>query len=110
MRWLPFDRRWLNPAARRARSASVAVHRGGLGIYLDGRGQNRFAQEKFTFIGWERFEVQFDGFFNIRDCLFKSIALRLTAFQFGAPSIKAVFVLFDNDARIAGHVSSVSCH
>ena len=60
------DRRSSKPTARRARSASSAVHRGSLGIHLDNGGQNLTAKEKI------------------------------------------VLVLFDDDACLASHSSSVS--
>ena len=35
-----------------ARSASIAVHRGSLGIYLDSGGQNLAAEETIALIAW----------------------------------------------------------
>src|SRR3954462_1810797 len=86
----------------------MAVHRGNLGIHLDGRGQNLPAQENITFLGRQRFEVELDRLLDVHDRLFKRIALRLTPLQLRAPSVETALVFFDYDTRLAGHGSSVS--
>src|SRR4051794_2103649 len=103
MRWLPLERNNSKPAANSARSASVAVQRGSLGIHLDGRRQDLLAEKKITLLGRERLEAELNCFFNVGQRLFERVALRLAPFQLGAPSVKAVLVFFDYDARFAGH-------
>src|SRR5205823_11738564 len=99
----PFDRRSSKPDVSNARSASLAVHRGSLGIHLDGRGQNLPAQEDITFLGRQRFEVELDRLSDVHEGLFKRTALRLTSLQLRAPGVETALVLFDYDARLAHH-------
>ena len=50
IRWLPFERRSSKAAKNSDLSASAAVHRGSLGIHLDGGCQNFTAQEHISLV------------------------------------------------------------
>ena len=90
-----FDRRHLKPTDCRARSGSIAVHRGSSGIHLDGGGQNLTADQDIPLIGRPGFEVELDGLGLLDVChgLFDGVALRLTSLQFGALGVISVLVL-----------------
>src|SRR4051812_24704971 len=98
----------MKPAASKARPASNAVHRGSLGIHLNGGREDLAAEEKMPFVSGQGFEVQFDGFFDVRDRFFKRVALRVTPLQFRAPGVERMLVLLDQDTRLPGHRFSVS--
>ena len=58
-----------------ARSASIAVHRGRLGIHFDCGGQNLATEENITFVAWQRFEVEFDRLLDVCDGFLQGGAL-----------------------------------
>lgn len=66
------------------------------------------AKENLPLVERQRFEVELDCFFDVRDGFFKRAALRLASLQFRAPSVKAMLVLFNHYARFTGHRFSVS--
>jgi len=45
------------------------------------------------------FEVQLDGVFDVRDCLFVGYPLAITALEWGAIDEIAVFITFDNNRK-----------
>lgn len=75
-------------AASNLRSTSRAVHRGSLGIYVDGGGQDITAEENIAFVVRQSFEIQLNCFFDISDRLFKRVALRLAPSSSGHQAYK----------------------
>jgi hypothetical protein len=61
------------------RSVSVAVHRGSLDIHFDRRSQNFAAEEDVALVDRQGLKIKLDGFFNIRDGLFRRRSLRVAA-------------------------------
>lgn len=85
-----------------------AVHRGSLGIHLDGRGRNLAAQEDIPLIERQSLEVMLNRLADIGYSFFKSAALRLTTLQLRTPSIEAVFVFLNNDACLSSHIANIA--
>src|SRR2546430_17670692 len=92
------------PDCKRSFSASDAVSLGSLGTGdLQRRRKDRLAGSRFEFLGRERLDVEFGGFLEICQRFLESIALRVTAFQFGAVGKIAVLVLLNDRAKFKVH-------
>jgi hypothetical protein len=101
-RWggLPLERRSSKPAVSKARSASRAVHRGSLGIYLDSSGQNFTPEENIPLVVRKGFEVKLDGFLYVGHGILECVTLRLATLEFRAPGVKPVLILLDDALRV----------
>src|SRR5206468_1533476 len=92
--WHPgvFTSQHVNSPANIAFAASGAVHRGTPDLA---------AQQCVAFIVWQRLQIERDRFANIRHGILEVWPVRVAAFQFGTPGVKAVLVFFNNAAGLA---------
>src|ERR1700704_291592 len=95
------------PARKSSRSASVAVHRGNLGIHFDRGSQDFTAEKNVSLIDGQCFEIELDHLFDVDDSLFKRRPLRLAAFQLRKPGVETARVFFNDDSCLAGHMISL---
>ena len=70
---------------------------------FDCGGKDLPAQRRRAFFSGQGFQEEINGLADIGEGLLDCLAFRLAAFQFRAPSVAAVLVLFDYDADLACH-------
>jgi hypothetical protein len=70
---------------------------------FDGSGKNLLAERRRALVIGQSLQKQFDCLTNIGKSFLDRSSLRLASFQFWAPSVTSVFVLFDYDTNLARH-------